>query len=60
MSFNYCPNCGTKLAVEKNLFASQHCGSCGRTHYHNSKPCAGALIVKDGRVLLVKRGVEPF
>ncbi len=41
------------------LFAPQTCTSCGRTQYHNSKPCAGALIVKDNRVLLVKRAVEP-
>jgi 8-oxo-dGTP diphosphatase len=26
----------------------------------NSKPCAGALVVRDGRVLLVRRAFEPF
>src|SRR5205823_950767 len=29
------------------------------THFHNSKPCAGALIVDGNRVLLAERGVEP-
>jgi ADP-ribose pyrophosphatase YjhB (NUDIX family) len=60
MHFNFCPNCGAQLPSTSNAFASQHCANCGRTHYHNSKPCAGALIVKDGKVLLVKRAVEPF
>jgi ADP-ribose pyrophosphatase YjhB (NUDIX family) len=60
MRFNFCPNCGAQLPATNNAFASQYCANCGRTHYHNSKPCAGALIVKDGRVLLVKRAVEPF
>lgn len=60
MAFNFCPNCGAKLDLTGDMFAAQACSRCGRTHYHNSKPCAGALIVQDGRVLLVKRGVEPF
>lgn len=60
MAFNFCPNCGAKLDFVSDQFAAQTCRGCGRTHYHNSKPCAGVLIVKDGRVLLVKRGVEPF
>ena len=60
MSFNFCPNCGAQLPTTNSQFAPQPCEHCGRTHYHNSKPCAGALIVKDKRVLLVLRAVEPF
>ncbi len=60
MHFNFCPNCGAKLDPTAVPFALQVCPNCGRTHYHNSKPCAGALIVRDGSVLLVKRAVEPF
>jgi ADP-ribose pyrophosphatase YjhB (NUDIX family) len=60
MSFNFCPNCGIKLAASPEPFAPQACANCGVMHFHNSKPCAGALIVKDGKVLLVKRAVEPF
>ena len=59
MAFNYCPNCGAKLPIFDEPFAPQTCSSCGRTQYHNSRPCAGALIVKDNRVLLVRRAVEP-
>jgi ADP-ribose pyrophosphatase YjhB (NUDIX family) len=36
------------------------CAACGRRHYLNSKPCVGGLVVRDGRVLLVKRAFEPF
>ncbi len=60
MRFNFCPDCGAKLDTSTEPFASQTCTHCRRTHYHNSKPCAGALIVRDGCVLLVKRAVEPF
>jgi 8-oxo-dGTP diphosphatase len=60
MAFKFCPICGELLSLADNFLASQKCSACGVTHYHNSKPCVGALIVKDGKVLLTKRGVEPF
>jgi 8-oxo-dGTP diphosphatase len=28
-------------------------------HWRNAKPCAGALVVRDGRVLLGRRAIEP-
>ena len=60
MRYKFCSNCGNELPITNNNFAAQSCARCGRTLYHNSKPCAGALIVRDGCVLLVKRAVEPF
>lgn len=60
MAFNFCPQCGTRLLESPSAFAPQKCASCGRVQYHNSKPCAGALIVKENCVLLVLRAVEPF
>jgi ADP-ribose pyrophosphatase YjhB (NUDIX family) len=36
------------------------CPACGRVHWENAKPCAGALVVRNGKVLLVRRRVEPF
>jgi len=60
MAFNFCPACGACLPQSNDAFAPQKCSQCGRTQYHNSKPCAGALVVKDQRVLLVLRAVEPF
>ena len=60
MAFNYCPNCGNAYPQAADAFAPQTCAQCGQTQYHESKPCAGALIVCDGKILLVKRGIEPF
>jgi ADP-ribose pyrophosphatase YjhB (NUDIX family) len=28
--------------------------------YENSKPCSSVIVVRDGRVLLARRGVEPL
>jgi ADP-ribose pyrophosphatase YjhB (NUDIX family) len=38
---------------------SQTCSACGAVHFRNAKPCAGALVVRDGRVLLGRRAVAP-
>jgi NAD+ diphosphatase len=39
----------------------QVCSGCGFILYHNSSPCMGALPIDDrGRVLLARRGIEPF
>jgi ADP-ribose pyrophosphatase YjhB (NUDIX family) len=36
------------------------CVACGAAHWRNPKPCAGALVVRDGRALLLRRGIEPW
>jgi 8-oxo-dGTP diphosphatase len=36
------------------------CPACGREHWRNAKPCAGALVVRAGAVLLVQRNIEPW
>ena len=60
-AFNYCPGCGSPLTIDRsNPFAEQKCFCCGASHYHNSKPTAGALIVDSGRILLSQRAREPF
>ncbi len=59
-AFSFCPRCGAPLARNRAApHAPQTCAACGTTHYHNSKPCAGAVILRDGRVLLGQRAVEP-
>ena len=59
--FRFCPDCGAKLpnVTEPEHLLSQECSVCGAVHYRNAKPCAGALVVRDGRVLLGRRAVEP-
>lgn len=52
----YCGECGTALSPGP----PPTCPGCGRTHHRNSKPCAGALIENSGRLLLVRRGIDPF
>lgn len=55
--YNFCPKCGTKIDANSE---PPHCSLCNITYYRNAKPCASVLIVKDGKVLLAKRGREPF
>jgi ADP-ribose pyrophosphatase YjhB (NUDIX family) len=60
-AFSYCPSCAAPLPKDASApHAPQTCPACGAVHYHNSKPCAGALILDGDRVLLGQRAVEPF
>jgi ADP-ribose pyrophosphatase YjhB (NUDIX family) len=57
----FCPACGQRLEereIDDRL--RQVCPACGRVHWRNAKPCAGALIIRNGKVLLVRRAVEPW
>jgi 8-oxo-dGTP diphosphatase len=60
MQRKFCPACGGALATALESYGPQRCAACGAEHFRNSKPCAGALILRDGRVLLARRAVEPF
>ena len=57
ITYNYCPRCGAKTLLQSDL---PYCGVCDETYYRNAKPCASVLPLKDGKVLLAKRGREPF
>jgi ADP-ribose pyrophosphatase YjhB (NUDIX family) len=35
------------------------CPSCGRIHFDDPKVAAGVLVLQDGKVLLVRRALEP-
>lgn len=57
----FCPACGHPLETQMIDRAPRRvCPACGRIHWRNAKPCAGALVVRHGKVLLVRRAVEPF
>jgi ADP-ribose pyrophosphatase YjhB (NUDIX family) len=36
------------------------CLACGQIHWRNAKPCGGALVIRNGKVLLIRRIIEPF
>jgi ADP-ribose pyrophosphatase YjhB (NUDIX family) len=62
--WRHCPRCGADLVRgvpggddEERL----HCAACGLVLYDNPAPTASALVVDaEGRVLLARRGIEPF
>jgi ADP-ribose pyrophosphatase YjhB (NUDIX family) len=49
------------MPLDDHCASRQQCRACGRIWYHNSAPCVGGLpLDPEGRVLLGKRGIEPF
>jgi len=59
---NFCVQCGGKLAerwVEEEGRTRLVCLDCGYIHYLNPKVVAATLPVVDGKVVLIKRGIEP-
>jgi 8-oxo-dGTP diphosphatase len=58
---SHCPYCGGGLTEKMNEGRERlYCNSCERFIWRNPSPVA-ALIIRDreGKVLLVKRGIEP-
>lgn len=57
-----CPRCGGPLGFGPLAGEDRdrlHCPGCGLVLYDNPAPTASALVVRDGRVLLTRRAVEP-
>jgi ADP-ribose pyrophosphatase YjhB (NUDIX family) len=52
----FCSGCGSPLGRP----APVACAACGRQHWANAKPCAAALVVQDGRLLLTRRAHDPW
>lgn len=58
--YQWCPRCRHELTIsEVEDMVRPHCTQCGFVFYQNPAPAAGAVIVEDGRILLVKRSVAP-
>jgi ADP-ribose pyrophosphatase YjhB (NUDIX family) len=57
----FCLVCGAGL-IERVIDNRRRrvCPGCGWIHWRNAKPCAGALVLRNGKVLLVRRTIEPF
>jgi 8-oxo-dGTP diphosphatase len=57
----FCPLCSTPLTEEVvDGRMRSACAACGHIRWRNAKPCAGALVIRNGKVLLVRRRIEPF
>jgi len=52
-----CPRCGHDLSAPAGGHLS--CPGCGSNYWANSKPAVQGLLVRDGRVLIGRRRVEP-
>ena len=57
---NYCPRCGARL-VDREAFGRVRrvCPVCGFIFFRDHKVAVGALVEHEGRVLLVRRAVDP-
>ena len=73
MTPRHCPACGAVLPNAADAAAvggtppgsgaglpPVTCPACGADHWRNAKPCAGALVMRDGRLLLLRRNIEPW
>jgi ADP-ribose pyrophosphatase YjhB (NUDIX family) len=52
----FCSACGAELPSPPPVT----CTACGTNHWRNPKPCANAIVVGDGKVLLTRRAREPW
>ncbi|MFH2055250.1 MAG: NUDIX domain-containing protein [bacterium] len=59
-SFSNCPLCTTELEITNHSQRRRKvCPACGFVDWHNPSPAAGAVIVDQGKLLLVKRAGYP-
>ena len=57
---SYCPQCGTALEMQMTGDRERPvCPGCGFIFYINPLVAVGALVEHEGKVALVRRGVEP-
>jgi len=60
--FRSCPLCGAPLKkqmIDSILRLQCSNSACDYIYFHNPIPAAGAMIINDGKILLVKRAREP-
>lgn len=59
--FRFCGLCGGSLAWEPiDGRPRQRCTACRQIFWRNAKPGVAGMVVRDGRVLLVRRAVDPY
>lgn len=59
-NIKHCFSCGNIAHIRFIEGRRRHvCGACGMILYQNPSPAAAVLLVNNGRILLVKRALEP-
>ncbi len=60
IKINYCIQCGNPLK-EKEIEGKirKFCSNCGYIHYINPIPIVAIVVNNNGKILIVKRGIEP-
>ena len=57
---SYCPRCGERLRMQPHDGRERPiCTACGHIVYINPAPSVAAVLYQEGRVLLVRRCIEP-
>ena len=60
-NFKSCPLCTTPLELTEHDHKQRRvCPACDFVDFHNPAPAAGAVVVVDGKLLLVKRAADPY
>lgn len=56
----YCPRCATPLQTRDIRDRPRRvCPACGHIHFTDPKVGVGVMVIEDGRLLLVKRAIDP-
>jgi NAD+ diphosphatase len=58
-TFRFCPRCGERglrFIEEKKL----ECPNCGLEYFHNVAAAAGVLIDREGKILFLRRALDPM
>ncbi len=62
LGYRFCPRCGREMVKQSiDGYRRLSCPDkdCDFIYYHNPIPAAGAVVVEDGKILMVKRSVMP-
>ncbi|MGE4159394.1 MAG: NUDIX hydrolase [Planctomycetota bacterium] len=62
MIHKFCPYCGGALETRRPPLDTKDrliCTRCGQIHYLNPKPTVKGAVMKEGKILMVRRAEEP-
>ena len=59
IDLGHCGRCGARLVPYEPEPAHGRCLACGNLEFNNPIPVAGILVVREGKVLLTRRAIQP-